>query len=271
MNNFELISRALSYNNSEINAVKSVNDTLSKSLQKKQDKIIELNTDALSGLKFDGLVTSPEIETTALLGLFGFDSILALNAAIPTFDNKIFVLRPTLEGFSIGNTVYTITTCTPSIGKVVPYGSTNVLMLTFLFNTVNTQICTMTLYLHGIHGGEVSGRISVENIVYDISVLQSSVSVLKEKSVEKDELITTLEDYSTTGHTHTEFTTLQENIDKVDNKLFVGTQEEYDVAYAEGKIAVGALVIILDDEDTASVAILGQGKLGTLILGNNGQ
>jgi hypothetical protein len=220
MNNFELISRALSYNNSEINAVKSANDTLSKSLQKKQDKIIELNTNALSGLKFDELETSPEIEITALLGLFGFESILALNAAIPTFDNKIFVLRPTLEGFSIGNTVYTITTCTPSIGKVVPYGSTNILMLTFLFNTVvGSQVGTMTLYLHGIPGGEVAGRISVDNIVHDISVLQSSMSVLKEKSAKKDELITTLEDYSTTGHTHTEFTTLQDRISQLETQV----------------------------------------------------
>ena len=64
--------------------------------------------------------------------------------------------------------------------------------------------------------------------------------------------------------------TLQENIDKVDNKLFIGTQEEYDAAYAEGKVAVGALVIILDEdinEDTATVSVLGQGVLGTLVLG----
>ena len=216
MNVLEIISRGLTNHNTDISSLKK---NVSNLLESKQDKIFYLNTNALSGLKFDELETSPEIEITALLGLFGFDSMLALNAAIPTFDNKIFVLRPTLEGFSIGNTVYTITTCTPSIGKVVPYGSTNILMLTFLFNTVDTQVGTMTLYLHGIPGGEIAGRISVDNIVHDISVLQSSMSVLKEKSVKKDELITTLEDYSTTGHTHTEFTTLQDKISQLETQV----------------------------------------------------
>lgn len=60
--------------------------------------------------------------------------------------------------------------------------------------------------------------------------------------------------------------TLQENIDGVDTKLFVGTQTEYETAYAEGKISVGALVIILDEESPES-AILGKAFLGTLVLG----
>lgn len=65
--------------------------------------------------------------------------------------------------------------------------------------------------------------------------------------------------------------------DYVNEKIFVGTQTEYDIAYANNKIALGALVIILDEElggntggDNAGssttaklgVAVLGQMKLG---------
>lgn len=52
-------------------------------------------------------------------------------------------------------------------------------------------------------------------------------------------------------------------------QLFVGTKAEYDAAYAEGRIAVKALVIILDDDDDVGVstsAILGQAILGQMIL-----
>jgi hypothetical protein len=65
--------------------------------------------------------------------------------------------------------------------------------------------------------------------------------------------------------------------DYVNEKIFVGTKTEYDVAYANNRIALGALVVILDDElggntggDNAGssttaklgVAVLGQMKLG---------
>lgn len=67
------------------------------------------------------------------------------------------------------------------------------------------------------------------------------------------------------------------NKDYVDEKIFVGTQTEYDMAYANNRIALGALVVILDEElggntggDNAGssttaklgVAVLGQMKLG---------
>ena len=70
------------------------------------------------------------------------------------------------------------------------------------------------------------------------------------------------------------------NKDYVDEKIFVGTQKEYDMAYANNRIALGALVVILDEElggntggsggdnsgssTTAKlgVAVLGQMKLG---------
>lgn len=63
----------------------------------------------------------------------------------------------------------------------------------------------------------------------------------------------------------------------VDGKVFIGTKEEYDAAYAAGAIAVGQLVIITDESDvvippieekpTSSIAILGTAVLGQCILG----
>jgi hypothetical protein len=65
--------------------------------------------------------------------------------------------------------------------------------------------------------------------------------------------------------------------DYVNEKIFVGTKSEYDIAYANNRIALGALVVILDEElggntggDNAGssataklgVAVLGQMKLG---------
>lgn len=205
MNNQEIISRAISYNNSEINAVKSANDTLSKSLQRKEDKIIELNTDALAGLELPGDVTYPEISGDILLGLFGFDNIGALYYAISNFDNKLFVLKPTLESFNVGSTTYIITNCIPCVGKMIPYGDARIFMLTFIFNTVNTFIGTMTLFVDGHSIGDVKGRISVEelssgssseipdDISNTITALQGEVDTLKETSVTKTSLETSLE------------------------------------------------------------------------------
>lgn len=62
----------------------------------------------------------------------------------------------------------------------------------------------------------------------------------------------------------------------VQQSFFVGTPEEYSIAYANGQIAVGALVIILDNEgdngendnnSDATSSILGKGVLGQMILG----
>lgn len=205
MNNQEIISRAISYNNSEINAVKSKTNVLSKNLQEKEDKIIELNTDALAGLELPENVTSPEISTDRLLDLFGFDSIVALYNAIPKLDNKIFVLKPTLESFKVGSTYYTITNCIPCVGKMIPYGDSRIFMLTFIFNTVNTYMRTMTLFVDGISTTDVKGRISIEelssgssselpdDISNTITTLQGDVDTLKETSVTKTSLDTTLE------------------------------------------------------------------------------
>lgn len=63
---------------------------------------------------------------------------------------------------------------------------------------------------------------------------------------------------------------ITETVQHCDSKIFIGTQEEYDIAYAEGKIAVGALVIILDENETnsdATTAMLGKAIIGTLLLG----
>ena len=224
MNNQEIISRAISYNNSEINAVKSVNNVLSKSLQKKEDKIIELNTDALAGLELPEDVTSPEISNDRLLDLFGFDSIVALYNAMSKLDNKIFALKPTLESFKVGNTSYTITNCIPCVGKMIPYGDARVFMLTFIFNTINSYMRTMTLFIDGNSMTDVKGRISIEelssgssselpdDISDTITTLQGEVDTLKETSVTKTSLDTTLGGYSTTGHTHSEYLTEHQDI-----------------------------------------------------------
>lgn len=55
-----------------------------------------------------------------------------------------------------------------------------------------------------------------------------------------------------------------------DELVFVGTQEEYDAAYAEGKIKIGSLVIILEQEEIDNLlgAILGSAIIGRMKLGN---
>jgi hypothetical protein len=56
----------------------------------------------------------------------------------------------------------------------------------------------------------------------------------------------------------------------INSKVFIGTRSEYDTAYSNGKISVGALVIILDENETnsdATTAMLGKAIIGTLLLG----
>lgn len=55
----------------------------------------------------------------------------------------------------------------------------------------------------------------------------------------------------------------------VDEKVFIGTLAEYQEAYAAGKIAVGALVIIMEEGEDANdtIALLGTAVLGKMILG----
>ena len=57
------------------------------------------------------------------------------------------------------------------------------------------------------------------------------------------------------------------------NKVFVGTQSEYNTAYSEGRISIGTLVIILDENestgsDVSVSSLLGTAILGKMILGN---
>lgn len=58
----------------------------------------------------------------------------------------------------------------------------------------------------------------------------------------------------------------------ITNKVFVGTEEEYEIAYAAGSISTGALVIILDSneiETSTVTSLLGTAILGQMILGTN--
>lgn len=64
----------------------------------------------------------------------------------------------------------------------------------------------------------------------------------------------------------------------VDDKLWMGTKLQYDIASALGEIAVGTMVIITDESDvivppveenTSSIAILGTALLGSMILGQS--
>ena len=60
---------------------------------------------------------------------------------------------------------------------------------------------------------------------------------------------------------------LNQRIQDVSTKVFIGTEEEYNTAYAEGKIAMGALVIILDGSETEEGGATISALLGTAILG----
>lgn len=60
---------------------------------------------------------------------------------------------------------------------------------------------------------------------------------------------------------------VQDNIEDISAKVFIGTQSEYDIAYANGKIGVGALVIILDGSETEEGGATISALLGTAILG----
>ena len=71
----------------------------------------------------------------------------------------------------------------------------------------------------------------------------------------------------------------------IDNKVFIGTKEEYETAYANGNIKIGTFVIITDDDinnsggnsggsgdsgeenEGKTSSKLGEGVLGYLILG----
>ena len=69
-------------------------------------------------------------------------------------------------------------------------------------------------------------------------------------------------------------------LERINNfsSTFIGTRSEYEAAYLEGKIPVGTLVVITDEDDSTGnnsnsdkliKAILGTGTLGKLILGKS--
>lgn len=57
----------------------------------------------------------------------------------------------------------------------------------------------------------------------------------------------------------------------INSQIFIGTYEEYETAYANGKIPINALVVITDDETSGggsdTTAALGYAILGQMILG----
>lgn len=66
---------------------------------------------------------------------------------------------------------------------------------------------------------------------------------------------------------------IEEYLDKisdigVENILFIGSQDDYQNALNAGKIALGSLVIILDNEEYTNEfsSVLGVGILGKMIL-----
>lgn len=250
MNNFELISRALSYNNSEINAVKNKTNVLSKKIETMQNEVFELDTDALSGLVFSGdTLLENTLEISTILSLFKTSNVQTIIEMINSRDKKVFVLKTTDTTFTFGNRDYMVLTCTPCLSKSYEFGAGRIMQWQFYCsNMLNSLTYLIELMISATQDNVEGGWINVEEVG-----LSSWINGhLSEKA--------------SRNHNHEEFTTLQENIDKVDNKLFIGTQEEYDVAYAEGKISVGALVIILDEE-SPETSMLGKAILGTLILG----
>ena len=94
---------------------------------------------------------------------------------------------------------------------------------------------------------------------------------LENNKADKTELPTKVSDLENDSNYITE-TKLS---DTFDSKLFIGTLEEYNILNSENKIGVGALVIILDQDDlennnsnTATTSILGTAVIGKMILGN---
>jgi hypothetical protein len=60
--------------------------------------------------------------------------------------------------------------------------------------------------------------------------------------------------------------------DSSEKKIFIGTEDEYNKAHDEGRISVGALVIILDENEsnggnTTITSLLGTAVLGKMLLG----
>ena len=92
----------------------------------------------------------------------------------------------------------------------------------------------------------------------------------KQESLVSGDNIKTINGESILGSGNIESLASKEYVDeKSDSKVFIGTLAEYQEAYAAGKIAVGALVIIMEEGEDANdtIALLGTAVLGKMILG----
>lgn len=56
-----------------------------------------------------------------------------------------------------------------------------------------------------------------------------------------------------------------------EEKVFIGTREEYEAVYAEGKILDGSLIILMDEVEleTLTSALIGTALVGRMVLGQN--
>lgn len=92
----------------------------------------------------------------------------------------------------------------------------------------------------------------------------------KQESLVSGDNIKTINGESILGSGNIENLASKEYVDeKSDSKVFIGTLAEYQEAYAAGKIAVGALVIIMEEGEDSNdvIALLGTAMLGKMILG----
>lgn len=92
----------------------------------------------------------------------------------------------------------------------------------------------------------------------------------KQESLVSGDNIKTINGESILGSGNIESLASKEYVDEKSNsKVFIGTLAEYQEAYAAGKIAVGALVIIMDEGEDSNdaIALLGTAVLGKMILG----
>ena len=183
MNNFEVISRALSQNNafmnklnSETNNLKYRTNKLKTEITSKEDSFIILNTDALSPGIFNSN-NSNELEQNIFLNLFNVSSTAKLYSQIRDYDNKIFILKPTIETIIVADNSYDVTTCTPCIGKINRYDNgTITIYLTFLISTSNSKIALFNFYINAVSDTEISVTLSVENYNDKIEAKQDIIS-----------------------------------------------------------------------------------------------
>ena len=164
MNNFEVISRALSQDNADISELKTETDKLKTKIKSKEDGFIILNTDAFSGLIF-GSETTINLEQNIVLNLFNASSTEELYSQIRKYDNKTFVLKPNGNSFTVDGIQYIITACNPCIGKIYDYNGIPTLCLTFLIDTVNSQTALFKFFISANSNTEISGKLTVENII----------------------------------------------------------------------------------------------------------